>query len=287
MAQGTVDKRFLTSSARRASAGVILALALAAFLLAGCGGGSSDTSGSTAATVAEAGSASGSSKGGPGEAGSGSDGASTGNGGGASAADGPTAQAAPGQAASSGSSQAGGKHGPSVPMPKGEPEPGITPQQRREATVASISLESPSVAPSSGAPQVLPARYTCDGTSTSPALRWQGVPQGTAELVLFAMNLRPVEGTLFFNWAVGGLSPDLAEIKAGQLPKGAVVGRNSFGKTGYELCPEGSSETYMFTLFAVPRKLSPKQGFDPLVLRKEVTDTSGNVGLLALSYARG
>jgi len=172
-------------------------------------------------------------------------------------------------------------------MPKGEPEQGITPQQKREATVASMRLESPSVPPSSGGPQALPAQYTCDGKGTSPALRWQGVPEGTAELALFAMNLQPVQGKLFFNWAVAGISPALEEIKAGQLPKGAVAGRNSFGKVGYELCPEGSGETYMFALFAIPKKLSPSRGFDPLALRKEVTDSSGNAGLLALSYARG
>jgi phosphatidylethanolamine-binding protein (PEBP) family uncharacterized protein len=153
--------------------------------------------------------------------------------------------------------------------------------------VANISLQSPSVPPSTGGPQALPAQYTCDGNNTSPALRWQGVPQGTAELALFAMNLRPVDGTLFFDWAVAGLSPDLEEINAGELPKGTVVGRNSFGKTDYQICPEDGSETYMFTLFAVPKKLSPAQGFAPLALRKAVLDASGNVGLLALSYTRG
>ncbi len=133
----------------------------------------------------------------------------------------------------------------------------------------------------------MPAEYGCDGKNTSPALRWQGVPQGTAELVLFVMNAQPAGGQLFFDWAVAGLSPELEEIEAGKLPKGAVVGRNSFGKTGYEICPEGSGETYVLTLFALPKKLSPSQGFDPLDLRKAVAGTSGNVGLVALSYARG
>jgi phosphatidylethanolamine-binding protein (PEBP) family uncharacterized protein len=174
-----------------------------------------------------------------------------------------------------------------VPQPTGAPEPGITPQQRREATVASISLQSPSVPPSSGGPQALSAEYTCDGKGISPALRWQGVPQGTAELVLFTMNIQPVEGKLFFDWAVAGLDPELQAIEAGKLPKGAVVGRNSFGKTDYEICPEGGAETYMFTLFALPKKLSPSQGFEPLALRKAVAEVSGSVGLLALSYARG
>jgi phosphatidylethanolamine-binding protein (PEBP) family uncharacterized protein len=148
-------------------------------------------------------------------------------------------------------------------------------------------LQSPSSRASSAGPQALPAKYTCDGKNTSPALQWQGVPQGTAELVLFAMNLQPVEGELFFDWAVAGLSPDLEEIEAGKLPQGAVVGRNSFDKTGYGICPEGSGETYMFTLFALPRKLSPAQGFEPMALRKAVTEVSGDVGLLALSYTRG
>jgi hypothetical protein len=149
-----------------------------------------------------------------------------------------------------------------------------------------MTLQSPSSQPSSAGPQALPATYTCDGKGTSPALRWQGVPQGTAELVLFAMNVQPVNGKLFFDWAAAGLSPELAEIEAGKLPRGTVMGRNSFGKAGYEICPEGSGETYMFTLFALPKKLSPAQGFDPLALRQEVLNTSGNVGLLALSYAR-
>jgi Raf kinase inhibitor-like YbhB/YbcL family protein len=152
--------------------------------------------------------------------------------------------------------------------------------------VANISLRTSSSPPSAGGPQALPPEFTCDGKNTSPALQWQGVPEGTAELVLFAMNLRPVEGKLFFDWAVGGLSPELDAIEAGKLPKGAVAGRNSFGKSGYGICPESGSETYMFTLFALPKKLSPAQGFDPLVLRKEVLNTSGNVGLLALSYLR-
>ncbi|HEY0391900.1 MAG TPA: YbhB/YbcL family Raf kinase inhibitor-like protein [Solirubrobacterales bacterium] len=174
-----------------------------------------------------------------------------------------------------------------MPQPEGAREPGITPQQRREATVASMTLESPSSQPSSGGPEALPADYTCDGKKTSPALRWQGVPEGTAELVLFAMNTQPVEGKLFFDWAVAGLSPELEEIEAGKLPRGAVVGRNSFGKAGYEICPEGGGETYMFALFALPKRLAPSEGFEPLALRKAVTDVSGNVGLLALSYGLG
>lgn len=270
---------------RTASAGIVLALAVAAFVLSGCGGGSSDGSSTNSPDSPNA-AASGSSNPDASSPSASSD-AGGGPSGGAPSAEG----VAGGGAAASGSGgkqpSPGAKHGPAVPQPTGAPEPGITPQQRREATVANMSLESPSSQASAAGPRALPAEYTCDGNGTSPALRWQGVPPGTAELVLFAMNTQPVQGRLFFDWAVAGLSPELEEIEAGKLPKGAVSGLNGFGKAGYEICPEGGGETYMFTLFALPEKLSPSQGFDPIALRKAVGAGSGNAGLLALSYSRG
>jgi phosphatidylethanolamine-binding protein (PEBP) family uncharacterized protein len=266
----------VVKSATTASARVFLALAVAALALAGCGGGSSDTSSSGTSDSQSSGTSSSDTA------------ASNGATGGAGAGSAPAKNVTgAGSAAGGEQPSPGGKQGPAIAQPKGAPEPGITPQQRREATVASMSLQSPSSQVSSGGPQALPALYTCDGKSTSPALRWQGVPQGTAELALFVMNIQPVGGELFFDWAVAGLSPELEEIEAGKLPKGAVVGRNSFGKTGYEICPEGGGETYMFALFALPKRLSPTEGFEPLALRKAAAGVSGNAGLLALSYARG
>lgn len=182
-----------------------------------------------------------------------------------------------------------GKHGPEVAVPSGEPEQGITPKQRAGATVVSITLESPALgASSSGGVAELPATYTCDGKDTWPELAWRGVPADTAELALFAMSLKPVEGKLSFNWTVAGLDPSLTGIPAGQLPKGAVVGRNSFGKNGYTICPpKGSSETYIFALYALPERVSVQKGFDPIALRKEVGQMSGNGGVMAVGYQRG
>jgi phosphatidylethanolamine-binding protein (PEBP) family uncharacterized protein len=269
-----------------ATARILLAVAVAALLLAGCGGDSSGSPSSSTPNGA-ASTTSGSDSSGSG----GSSAADTSGSTGGPGSGGPSAKGVTGSGAAAGGGgeqhSSGGKHGPSVPQPTSPEEPGITPQQRREATVADISLQSPSSRPSAAGPQALPVQYTCDGDGTSPALRWQGVPQGTAELVLFAMNVRPVGGELFFDWAVAGLSPELEEIEAGKLPRGAVVGRNSFGKADYKICPEGGGETYMFTLFALPKGLSPARGFDPSALRKAVLEVSGNAGLLALSYTRG
>lgn len=278
----------MTKPARTASARISLALAVAALVLAvaalvlaGCGDGSSSDSSDSASTSASST---------PNAQGDAKVVGSSGTTGGADDSAASSAKDATGDGTVAGGEgqrpSPAAEQGSSIPQPTGEQEPGITPEQRREATVASMTLQSPSSQPSSGGLRALPAEFTCDGKGVSPALRWQGVPEGSAELVLFAMNMRPVAGKLFFDWAVAGLSPDLEEIEAGKLPKGAVVGRNSFGKAAYEICPESGEETYILTLFALPKKLSPSQGFDPLALRKSVAGVSGNVGLLALSYRR-
>jgi phosphatidylethanolamine-binding protein (PEBP) family uncharacterized protein len=171
-----------------------------------------------------------------------------------------------------------------VQLPKGEPEPEATPAEQAEATVADLSLGSPALGSSGEAP--LPATYTCDGSNTSPPLEWQGVPTGTAELVLFAMNTQPVGGKLFFDWAVAGLSPNLSGLEAGKLPGGAVQGKNSAGKVGYSICPQSGGETYVFALYALPKRLSPAKGFDPHALREAVLAQAGHAGLLAATYAR-
>jgi hypothetical protein len=175
-----------------------------------------------------------------------------------------------------------------VRIPAGEPEPGASAKQIEEATVASIALRSPVLAPGAGGVAALPATYTCEGADRWPELSWSGVPAGSAELALFAMNTRPVEGRLFFDWALAGLHGALTGIESGSLPPGAVAGRNSFGEVGYSICPApGAGETYIFALYALPEPLRPRRGFDPRSFRRQVLERSGNAGLLAAYYKRG
>lgn len=180
----------------------------------------------------------------------------------------------------------GSKHGRHISQPKGAKEEAPTPADIAHATVADMVLESPSILSSSEGVGILPATYTCDGSDNWPALRWTGVPEGTAELVLYVMGVQPVEEKLFVDWAVAGLKPSLEGVESGQLPKGAVVGTNSFGRRGYSICPNGEGETYMFAVYALPTALSPHKGFESRELRKQVLAISGNVGLLPVAYVR-
>jgi phosphatidylethanolamine-binding protein (PEBP) family uncharacterized protein len=107
-------------------------------------------------------------------------------------------------------------------------------------------------------------RYTCHGANLAPALSWSGTPRGTKELALFVVSELPIHGKLDFAWAVTGLSPQSTGVSSGKLPAGAVVGRNSAGTTRYSLCPPANnSNPYVIILYALPRKVSVKQGFDP------------------------
>jgi phosphatidylethanolamine-binding protein (PEBP) family uncharacterized protein len=111
--------------------------------------------------------------------------------------------------------------------------------------------------------QRIPKRYTCDGQDMSLPVRWSHVPPATAELAVFVVNLRPVRGRLFFDWAVAGLSPAAHGIPAGRPPHGAVVGRSSFGKVGYSICPaKGEREDFVVRVLALPHALATKPGFD-------------------------
>lgn len=203
---------------------------------------------------------------------------------GASAAEGRTSP--PPSANSRESTGAKEKNAVPQQQPEGEREPPPTPQQRAEATVASITLESPSLS-SQSAVAPLPSAFTCDGKDTWPSLRWSGVPSGTAELALLLVNTQPVNEKLFIGWAIAGLDPGLGSIESGELPRGVIVGRNSVGKVGYSLCPPaGTSENYFFMLYALPESLGVKQGFDPVALRTSALEISHNAGLLPVSYSR-
>jgi phosphatidylethanolamine-binding protein (PEBP) family uncharacterized protein len=257
-----------SAPAKTTSARVTLALVAVGLLLSGCGGASDSDSTTTASSPAAQKSAAA----GAAESKSSSAGASKAKPGAPSAAtSGPNA-AAQGQ---------GQKHGAAIAAPKGPKEQAPSPEQVTNATVADMTLQSPAITATAGAPGRLAPTHTCDGANSWPALQWGGVPPQTAELVLYAMSVQPVEGRLFVDWALAGLDPGLSGIEAAKLPRGAVVGTNSFGEVGYSICPPGPSETYLFAIYALPQRLALKRGFDAREVRRRILDVSGNVGLLA------
>jgi phosphatidylethanolamine-binding protein (PEBP) family uncharacterized protein len=287
MAQDPGADSLIAPSAKTTSAGVILALVVAAVLaLSGCGGGSDSQQTASAPSADTSAGAQGGAdpSSSPGKAASSPSSSSSSPSSGKAAGQegsppaGSTTPSVPGQ---------GNKHGKSIVLPEGEPEKAATPAEKAEATAADIALASPELQSAEGATAALVPSNGCEGKNTPPTLLWKGVPQGTAELALFAMNVQPVGGKLFFDWAVAGIDPSLEGIEAGRLPKGAVLGTNSFGQVGYSICPPpGSPETYIFALYALPQQLPAAKGFDARALRDRILAISGDVGLMGAAYSR-
>ena len=107
----------------------------------------------------------------------------------------------------------------------------------------------------------IPGRYSKEGENLSPALEWSGVPEGTAELAVLCEDPDAPGGT-FVHWVLSGLDPSLPGLAAGELPPGAVEGRNDYGDIGYggPRPPIGDpAHRYFFTVHASsePLDLSP------------------------------
>jgi phosphatidylethanolamine-binding protein (PEBP) family uncharacterized protein len=133
----------------------------------------------------------------------------------------------------------------------------------------------------------IPVKYTCDGAGTSPPLEWQGVPRGTAEMLLLAIDLSGSSGDAI-QWAVAGISPSTTGIPEGSLPAGAVAGVNSAGKVGWGgICgAKGQLHHVGFLFYALNRKLGLKSGFNPGELRGGLKSATLATGLTLATYQR-
>ena len=103
------------------------------------------------------------------------------------------------------------------------------------------------------------SRYTCDGEDVSPALAWEGVPEGTAELAL-VMEDPDAPGGTFTHWLVYGLDPGETQLPEGADP--ALQGTNDFGNVGYggPCPPGGETHDYVFRLLALDQELELEEG---------------------------
>lgn len=174
-----------------------------------------------------------------------------------------------------------------LPPPGSHPEPKITPSQAASLPVADISLSSAAIKQvGRSSVYTIAKQYTCGGGDISPPLHWTGIPPTTKELALFVISTTPVDEKLYFDWAIAGLDPKLTGLEAGRLPAGTVAGRNSAGATRYTLCPPNTTkpENYLFVLYALPKSLAPKPGFDPQTLRLQAKQIARHTGILAGAY---
>jgi hypothetical protein len=103
--------------------------------------------------------------------------------------------------------------------------------------------------------ETIPAKYTCDGENINPSFTIKDVPEGTHSLVLIADDPDAPPGD-WVHWVLWNLGADLAEIKEGEIPEGAIEGMTDFGRRGYGgPCPPSGEHRYFFKLYALDKVL--------------------------------
>ncbi len=109
--------------------------------------------------------------------------------------------------------------------------------------------------------ELVPRKFTCQGSDVSPTLAWEGVPAATKSFALIVDD-PDAPGGSFVHWVIyaipasaGGLSEGVPARKS--LDTGARQGVNDFGKVGYAgpCPPPGSPHRYDFKLYALDAEL--------------------------------
>ncbi|HET7677640.1 MAG TPA: YbhB/YbcL family Raf kinase inhibitor-like protein [Candidatus Limnocylindrales bacterium] len=106
--------------------------------------------------------------------------------------------------------------------------------------------------------EAIPAKYTCDGADVSPALSWQGAPEGTAALALIVDDADAPKGT-FAHWVVydmTGTSTGALPEAISESPEAPPQGRNDFRRVGWGgPCPPSGTHRYVLHLYALSEVL--------------------------------
>ena len=141
---------------------------------------------------------------------------------------------------------------------------------------------------------VVPTRHTCDGADVSPALSWSGVPSGTAALVLIVDD-PDAPGKTWVHWVLfgipagaTGLPEGVSKVEAPKEVKGALQGKNDFGRLGYggPCPPPGPPHRYFFKLYAIGKPLALRAGASKRDVERTMEGHVLASAELVASYAR-
>ncbi|TFF84411.1 YbhB/YbcL family Raf kinase inhibitor-like protein, partial [Candidatus Heimdallarchaeota archaeon] len=102
----------------------------------------------------------------------------------------------------------------------------------------------------------IPKKYTCQGEDISPPLKIANIPDKTKSLVLIVDDPDAPVGT-WIHWLAWDIDPKITNIEEASTPKGATIGKNSWGKNEYGgPCPPKGEHRYFFKLYALDKTLN-------------------------------
>jgi Raf kinase inhibitor-like YbhB/YbcL family protein len=161
-------------------------------------------------------------------------------------------------------------------------------ERKMAFALSSMQVTSPAFANH----QAIPSKHTGEGEDVSPALAWQGAPEGTKG---FAVICHDPDAPLvkdgsygFVHWVLYNLPGDLQEL----TEKTAVgtVGMNDKGDSGYcgPMPPEGhGNHLYYFWVLALDHQTSLPEGLTIAQLLKEIEPHLLGMNRLVGTYQRG
>ena len=110
----------------------------------------------------------------------------------------------------------------------------------------------------------IPAVHTCDGSDTSPALSWSGLPPGTKSLALIVDDPDAPDPaapkTTWVHWVLYNIPVSATGLQASphgwNLPPGTRSGLNDWKKSAYGgPCPPIGRHRYVHKLYALDVEL--------------------------------
>ncbi len=113
--------------------------------------------------------------------------------------------------------------------------------------------------------EMIPGKYTCDGTNVSPSLEWASVPADTQSFALVCDDPDAPMGT-WVHWVYYDIPAGVKHLPENVAPSehppsGGTHGVNDFRKTGYGgPCPPGGTHRYYFKIYALDVMLNLPSG---------------------------
>ncbi len=108
----------------------------------------------------------------------------------------------------------------------------------------------PVSSPAFGANGIIPIQFTADGDNVPPSIAWGPVPEGTRSIAVLVEDPDAPE-RIFVHYVVVGIPPTARGLER-DLPHGAVVGTNSYGRQQWDgPNPPNGRHRYVFRVFAL------------------------------------
>jgi Raf kinase inhibitor-like YbhB/YbcL family protein len=141
----------------------------------------------------------------------------------------------------------------------------------------------------------IPARYTCEGQDVSPPLEWSGAPANTKTLALIVDDPDAPDPAkpqrVYVHWVVYNIPASVTSLKENAsktgMPKGAVQGKNDWGKAEYGgPCPPIGRHRYFFKLYALDIELTGLSGGTKTALEQAMKGHVVDSGELIGTYQK-